>query len=122
MAYGFNDDKSKFDITGLFVVIEGNVSVAGNSVASREYTAAQLRAYGVDDIADYAVISAMAYASTQMLTDYYQTPNKVEPPLVTVMLDSSGGYVPPMTVNVYNHLDSAKQGGFDYRIVLMKIA
>lgn len=145
MAYGFNGDRSKYDLSemsarieelegqleGKFVVISGNLTNVqkGENVVS--YTEAQLEALGIDDIDNYVVVGAMARTTADgWMNTYIADSSTAEAsPYVRVSLGTYGllAQNKRLKISVYSKATPSSSSistehTTSYRVVLMKIA
>lgn len=149
MAYAFNDDKTKAEVykksevyskdetyskeelrpKSDFVVITGTITGVNRNKWGYEQISAStlLNTYGVEDLTDYTVISAM-----QKMEGYVYKENSytgvedgysayITYPRVLIYTDLYGSS-PYLYVQCFNHADSADPKSIDYEVVLMKIA
>lgn len=136
MPYGFNDDKSKSNIsddyytkaeidamTPKYYVVQGSLSVPANTTSLVKYTAAQLaEQFGItDSILNYAVVSAM-YANNATNTSWktsYGTPISTTSYMspITVTEEPHDG---SLIIQLHNETTSARTEA--YRIVFVKLS
>lgn len=128
MPYGFNEDKSKYDLAQMmgekFVVLEGSTAseVSSGSIGNVNITKQQLADAGISDVGNCVVIGAM-YSwndGAAWFTDIPQdaNTNTAYPPAMVVTLGYTANT--PVHISFKNNYGSALT--FKYRIVLMKLS
>ena len=134
MAYAFNGDRSKYDLTAIAeaiselmaagnVVVEGTTTVAASSQAVIPITNAALEELGIEDISDYVVTSAMfGYevdgSMSSWRTDWGDHLDQAYQPAISVFtLPDNANY--GLRVYLYNIL--AGSYTFHYRVTLAKV-
>lgn len=136
MPYGFNDDKSKVDIsddyytkaeidamTPKYYVIQGSLSVPANSSANVKFTAAQLaEQFGItDSILNYAVISAMYAPSATNTTWMLDFDTAISTSTYTRAINvKEDSYDRSLVIRLHNETTSARNEA--YRVVLVKLS
>lgn len=126
MPYGFNGDKSKYDldqIANRFVVMEGasNNAITSGGISWVNINTQQAASAGIDDISNFVLVGLM-YSTNGGATwrsDMEQgaTDNTAYPPPVTVAL----GYTANVPIHVQFKNSYASALTMNYRIVLMRI-
>ncbi len=119
MAYGFNDDKSKFDLDAMFVRFGGSANVAAKGAQQVVISQSRVSSAGIDNLANYAVVSAM-YSTDGGATWHsdMETPigNPTAFPSAIVTNFTSGGAIRIQLVN-----NTTVSATMTYRIVLMRL-
>ena len=120
MAYGFNSDKSRYDIKhdDVVTVIARSEIIQPQGTDVIEFSQSDLDFYGIDDVDNYTVISSMWQWNSSWYTAGADHDDIGYPIPISVELNNYNTY--PMQIHVYN---SKTDEPFTVvcRIVLMRI-